>query len=110
MNMEILLPVIRMCLPKNKLADFDKGVAALKEYGSTHKVRNVSDAIRALSDLNVPNDFLSKTGGLAKNPVVSKIASVCNVDVDKIQEDVKNLSNKPVGSLEAFKDDLSRLQ
>lgn len=111
MNIELLLPLIRKMLPKNRLQDFDRGVNTLREYGKTHSIRTAGDAMRALTELNVPGNFLSETGGLARNPVVSSIASMLNVNTDKIQEDVRKLSGSPDSQdpLAKYKDDLNRL-
>lgn len=91
----------------------DEGMAKLNAYKQTHNVNNFGDAMRALAELNVPKDFLSKAGGLANNPLVSKIASACNVDASKIQEDINRLSgistSPHVGSLQGYMDDLKKL-
>jgi len=65
----------------------------------------------------VTKDFLSNTGGLAKNPVVQKIASVCGVDIGRVQEDIRNLLGRPTTEqssatdpLKAYRDALSKLK
>jgi len=65
----------------------------------------------------VTKDFLSNTGGLAKNPVVQKIASVCGIDIGRVQEDIRNLLGGPtteqssaVDPLQAYRDALSKLK
>lgn len=110
MNTNLLLPIIRALLPREKLQEFDRGIETLKRYGEAHRINSFSDALGALKDLNVPKDFLSNTGRLVSNPVVSKIASVCNVDVDKIQQDVEKLSASNTDTLQRFKDDLAKLK
>lgn len=113
MNIDLILPLIRKMLPKNRLQDFDRGVNTIREYGKTHKINSAQDAMRALAELNVPSNFLSGTGGLVKNPVVSSIASMLNVNTDKIQEDVKKLSGQSNAAgqdlLSQYKDDLKKL-
>lgn len=104
--MDTFLPLIRLLIPQERRQRFDEGVKAIREYGQTHQVRSMSDAIEALAALNVPKDFLSNTGGLVNNPVVSRIASVCNVDLGKIHQDVENLSK---GGLDPLKRDLDVL-
>lgn len=113
MNIEKMIPIVRAMLPNDKVENFDRAVAAIKEYLKTNKVSSASDATKALNDLNVPIDFLSNTGRLAKNPVVSKIASVFNVDLDRIQEDANNLTShntRRVDSLEQYKKDLENIR
>lgn len=99
-------------LPKEKAQTLDNSLARLREYSANHKVNSISDALQALQDLRVPTNFLSQTGGLSKNPVVSSIAQICNVNVDKIQQDIQQLSKGQttnVGTLESYKNDLNKL-
>ena len=113
MNIEKMIPIVRAMLPNDKVENFDRAVRAIKEYLKTQKVNTASDAAKALHDLNVPTDFLSKTGGLVKNPVVSKIASVFNVDLERIQEDANNinsLKSYSTSSLDEYKKDLEKLR
>ena len=97
----------------------ENGLAQVNQYRQTHSINNRQDVIQALRHFGVTNDFLSNTGGLAKNPVVQKIASVCGVDVGKIQEDIRNLiggsnemvNNTPsVDPLQQFRDALKKLK
>lgn len=97
----------------------DNGLAQIRQYQQTHAINNRQDILQALQHFGVTNDFLSNTGGLAKNPVVQKIASVCGVDVGKIQEDIRNLiggsnemvNNTPsVDPLQQYRDALKKLK
>ena len=74
----------------------DSGLAQINQYRQTHQINNKRDIMAALQHFGVTNDFLSNTGGLAKNPVVQKIASVCGMDIGKIQEDIRSLIGGPV--------------
>lgn len=108
-----MINVAKMILPENSRQAFDQGVQTLRKYAQDHKVASKEDARRALRDLNISNDFLSKIGGLVQNnPIVSKIASVFNVDQDKILKDIEQLNQNPSGGgqdLEAYKRDLEKL-
>ena len=113
MNPNWILQLAKGFLSPQQQKLLDEGMAKLNAYKQTHSVNNFSDALRALADLNVPKDFLSKTGGLVKNPLVSKIATACNVDPGKIQEDIQRLSQSSgagSGSLQSYIDDLNKLR
>lgn len=95
----------------------DSGLAQINQYRQTHQINNKRDVMAALQHFGVTPDFLSNTGGLAKNPVVQKIASVCGVDVGKIQEDIRNLIGGPapeqsseVDPLQQYRDALKKLK
>jgi ribulose kinase len=101
----------------------DSGLAQINQYRQSHTINNRQDILRALQHFGVTNDFLSNTGGLAKNPVVQKIASVCGVDIDKVQQDIRSLlgqqvtnCNQPVtnshvsDSLQQYRDALKKLK
>jgi hypothetical protein len=95
----------------------DSGLAQINQYRQNHTINNRQDIIKALRHFGVTNDFLSNTGGLAKNPVVQKIASVCGVDVGKIQEDIRSLisgsnteKTSGVDPLQGFRDALKKLK
>ena len=95
----------------------DSGLAQINQYRQNHTINNRQDILRALQHFGVTNDFLSNTGGLAKNPVVQKIASVCGMDIGKIQEDIRNLIGGPsteqssaVDSLQQYRDALKKLK
>jgi hypothetical protein len=97
----------------------ESGLAQINQYRKTHQINNRKDVLRALQHFGVTNDFLSNTGGLAKNPVVQKIASVCGVDVDKVQQDIRSLisqqgnignSDNSVDPLQQFRDALNKLK
>ncbi|MBQ2174786.1 MAG: hypothetical protein II453_06955 [Alphaproteobacteria bacterium] len=111
MNPNWLLTLAKGFLNPQQQRLLDDSMAKLNAYKQTHTVKNFGDVLQALTDLNVPKDFLSKTGGLVKNPLVSKIASACNVDPSKIQEDIQRLSNTSTstGSLQGYIDDLNKL-
>lgn len=105
------MQLVGQMLPPQKRQMLEEGWAKLQEYKKTHNVGSAQEALKALIDLNVPKDFLSKTGGLVNNPVVSKAASVCNVDVDKIQQDINSLSRNERGvSYETLMNDLHKLK
>lgn len=105
------MQLVGQMLPPQKKQMLEEGWAKLQAYKQTHKVRTAQDAIQALLDLNVPKDFLSKTGGLVNNPVVSKAASVCNVDVDKIKQDINSLNRQQQSvSYETLMADLNKLK
>lgn len=113
MNIEMILPLLKKWFPAQKINEFQQGFELLKKYKQTHNVNSAKEALNALMELNVPIDFLSQTGGLAKNPVVSSIAHACNVDADKIQQDVQTLMGSRTianDSLESFKNDLNKLK
>ena len=113
MKLEMIIPLLQKFFPQQKVNEFRQGFELLRNYKQNHNVSTAADALKALRDLNVPIDFLSQTGGLAKNPVVSSIAHACNVDTDKIQQDVQTLmGSRPVAndSLQSFKNDLEKLK
>lgn len=113
MNIEMMLPLLKKFFPEQKINEFRQGFELLKKYKQNHNVATATDALNALRDLNVPMNFLSQTGGLAKNPVVSSIARACNVDTDKIQQDVQTLmGSRPIAndSLQSFKNDLEKIK
>lgn len=112
MNPNWILNLARGFLNPQQQRLLDDSMAKLNAYKQTHNVRNFKDVLQALTDLNVPKDFLSKTGGLVNNPLVSKIASACNVDPSKIQEDIQRLSSNSSGtnSLQSYIDDLNKLK
>ncbi len=112
MNLNLILPMLKSLLPKEKAQLLDDSIAALQQYKANHQVNSLEDAMKALHDLRVPKGFLPQTGGLAKNPVVSSIAQMCNVDMNKIQQDIQQLSNGQTvqtGTLESYKNDLKNL-
>jgi ribulose kinase len=95
----------------------DSGLAQINQYRQTHQINNKRDVMAALQHFGVTNDFLSNTGGLAKNPVVQKLASVCGMDVGKIQEDIRSLIGGPVTEkssavdpLQQYRDALKKLK
>lgn len=100
----------------------NSGLAQIREYQKTHTIQNRQDILNALRHFGVTNDFLSNTGGLAKNPVVQKIASVCNIDIDKVQQDISSLMGTSTGNnektvsrgdfdpLKAYRDALDKLK
>ena len=95
----------------------DNGLAQIRQYQQTHAINNRQDVLQALQHFGVTNDFLSNTGGLAKNPVVQKIASVCGLDVGKIQEDIRSLiggttpeQSSAVDPLQQYRDALKKLK
>ena len=111
--------LIKPMLNQKQRQLLENGLAQVNQYRQTHSINNRQDVIQALRHFGVTNDFLSNTGGLAKNPVVQKIASVCGVDVGKIQEDIRNLiggsnemvNNTPsVDPLQQFRDALKKLK
>lgn len=82
----------------------------LQNYKQKNQVSSASDAMKALGELGVSKNFLSSMGGLAKNPIVSGVASLCGVSTDKIQEDVQKLNGPgPTSDLDQFKEDLAKL-
>lgn len=103
-------------LNQNQRQLLDKGLSQINAYRQTHTINNRQDVIKALRHFGVTNDFLSNTGGLAKNPVVQKIASVCGVDIDKVQQDIRSLTgatteqSSGVDPLQAYRDALSKLK
>ena len=113
----ILLNLIKPMLNNKQRQILESGLAQIKQYQQTHQINNRQDVLRALQHFGVTNDFLSNTGGLAKNPVVQKIASVCGVDVGKIQEDIRSLiggttteQNSAADPLQVYRDALSKLK
>lgn len=115
----LLLNLIKPMLNQKQRQLLDNGLSQINAYRQTHTINNRQDIIKALRHFGVTNDFLSNTGGLAKNPVVQKIASVCNVDIDKVQQDIRNLiggsnemvNNTPsVDTLQQFRDALKKLK
>lgn len=111
----LLFPLLKKWFPQETINDFQKGLSVLREYKKTHNVNSAQSALQALIDLNVPKDFLSKTGGLVNNPVVSSIAQTCNVDVGKIQKDVEMMmggqsTTSSVDLLSSLKNDLNKLK
>ena len=115
----LLLNLIKPMLNQKQRQLLDSGLAQINQYRQTHQINNKRDVMAALQHFGVTNDFLSNTGGLAKNPVVQKIASVCGVDVGKIQEDIRNLiggsnemvNNTPsVDPLQQYRDALKKLK
>ena len=115
----LILNLIKPMLNQKQRQLLENGLAQVNQYRQTHSINNRQDVIQALRHFGVTNDFLSNTGGLAKNPVIQKIASVCGVDVGKIQEDIRNLiggsnemvNNTPsVDTLQQFRDALKKLK
>lgn len=115
----LLLNLIKPMLNAKQRQLLDSGLAQINQYRQTHTINNRQDVLRALQHFGVTPDFLSNTGGLAKNPVVQKIASVCGVDVGKIQEDIRGLigNNQQFGNteqqadpLQAYRDALKKLK
>lgn len=115
----LLLNLIKPMLNQKQRQLLDNGLSQINAYRQTHTINNRQDIIKALRHFGVTNDFLSNTGGLAKNPVVQKLASVCNVDIDKVQQDIRNLiggsnemvNNTPsVDTLQQFRDALKKLK
>ena len=119
----LLLNLIKPMLNNKQRQLLDSGLAQINQYRQNHTINNRQDILRALQHFGVTNDFLSNTGGLAKNPVVQKIASVCGVDVGKIQEDIRSLlgqtatnCSQPVtnshvsDSLQQYRDALKKLK
>ena len=92
----LLLNLIKPMLNSKQRQLLDNGLAQIRQYQQTHAINNRQDVLQALQHFGVTPDFLSNTGGLAKNPVVQKIASVCGLDVGKIQEDIRSLIGGPV--------------
>lgn len=113
----MLLNLIKPMLNNKQRQLLESGLAQIKQYQQTHQINNRQDVLRALHHFGVTNDFLSNTGGLAKNPVVQKIASVCGVDVGKIQEDIRSLiggttteQSSAADPLQVYRDALSKLK
>ena len=118
----LLLNLIKPMLNQKQRQLLESGLAQINQYRQNHTINNRQDILQALRHFGVTNDFLSNTGGLAKNPVVQKIASVCNVDIDKVQQDirgligtssqdsVKNDSSGNFDPLKAYRDALSKLK
>lgn len=112
-----LLNLIKPMLNNKQRQLLDNGLAQIKQYQQTHAINNRQDVLQALQHFGVTPDFLSNTGGLAKNPVVQKIASVCGLDVGKIQEDIRSLIGGPatepssaVDPLQQYRDALKKLK
>lgn len=113
----LLLNLIKPMLNSKQRQLLDNGLAQIRQYQQTHAINNRQDVLQALQHFGVTNDFLSNTGGLAKNPVVQKIASVCGLDVGKIQEDIRSLIGGPapeqssaVDPLQQYRDALKKLK
>ena len=115
----LLLNLIKPMLNQKQRQLLESGLAQINAYRQNHTINNRQDVVKALRHFGVTNDFLSNTGGLAKNPVVQKIASVCNVDIDKVQQDIRNLvggsnemvNNTPsVDTLQQYRDALKKLK
>ena len=111
------LNLIKPMLNNKQRQLLDSGLAQIRQYQQTHAINNRQDVLQALQHFGVTPDFLSNTGGLAKNPVVQKIASVCGVDVGKIQEDIRSLIGGPateqssaVDPLQQYRDALKKLK
>lgn len=117
-----ILNLIKPMLNQKQRAILDSGLAQLNEYKRTHQIRNRQDILTALQHFGVTKDFLSNTGGLANNPVVQKIANVCKIDIDKVQQDIsgllgtdtsdstKNAVASDIDPLKAYRDALSKLK
>ena len=113
----LLLNLIKPMLNSKQRQLLDNGLAQIRQYQQTHAINYRQDVLQALQHFGVTNDFLSNTGGLAKNPVVQKIASVCGLDVGKIQEDIRSLIGGPVAEqssavdpLQQYRDALKKLK
>ena len=113
----ILLNLIKPLLNSNQRKLLDSGLAQINAYRQTHNIQSRQDILNALQHFGVTKDFLSNTGGLAKNPVVQKIANVCGVDIGRIQEDIRNLVGRSVTEvssatdpLQKYRDSLSKLK
>lgn len=113
----LLLNLIKPMLNNKQRQLLDNGLAQIKQYQQTHAINNRQDVLQALQHFGVTPDFLSNTGGLAKNPVVQKLASVCGLDVGKIQEDIRSLIGGPateqsstVDPLQQYRDALKKLK
>lgn len=113
----ILLNLIKPLLNSNQRKLLDSGLAQINAYRQTHNIQSRQDILNALQHFGVPKDFLSNTGGLAKNPVVQKIANVCGVDIGRIQEDIRNLvggsateNNSASDPLQKYRESLSKLK
>ena len=115
----LLLNLIKPMLNSKQRQLLDNGLAQIRQYQQTHAINNRQDVLQALQHFGVTPDFLSNTGGLAKNPVVQKIASVCGMDIGKIQEDIRSLigNNQQFGNteqqadpLQAYRDALKKLK
>lgn len=113
----LLLNLIKPMLNSKQRQLLDSGLAQINQYRQTHQINNKRDIMAALQHFGVTPDFLSNTGGLAKNPVVQKIASVCGMDIGKIQEDIRGLISGPateqssaVDPLQQYRDALKKLK
>jgi len=115
----MLLNLIKPMLNNKQRQLLENWLAQIRQYQQTHAINNRQDILQALQHFGVTPDFLSNTGGLAKNPVVQKLASVCGMDVGKIQEDIRNLiggsnqmvNNTPsVDPLQQYRDALKKLK
>jgi len=117
-----VLNLIKPMLNSKQQQLLSSGLAQIREYQKTHTIQNRQDILNALRHFGVTKDFLSNTGGLAKNPVVQKIANVCNIDIDKVQQDIsslmgtyspdstKNDSRAVFDPLKAYRDALDKLK
>lgn len=112
----LLLNLIKPMLNQKQRQLLESGLAQINQYRQNHTINSRQDVIQALRHFGVTNDFLSNTGGLAKNPVVQKIASVCGVDIDKVQQDIRGLiggtteQSSAADPLQAYRDALSKLK
>ena len=113
----ILLNLIKPLLNNNQRKLLDSGLAQINAYRQTHNIQSKQDVLNALQHFGITKDFLSNTGGLAKIPVVQKIASVCGVDIGRIQEDIRGLiggadaeKSTATDPLRAYRDALSKLK
>lgn len=119
----LLLNLIKPMLNNKQRQLLESGLAQIRQYQQTHAINNRQDILQALQHFGVTPDFLSNTGGLAKNPVVQKIANVCGMDIGKIQEDIRSLigqsatnCNQPVTDshtsdpLQPYRDALKKLK
>ena len=117
-----LLNLIKPMLNNKQRSLLDNGLAQINNYRRTHQIRTKQDVLNALQHFGVPRDFLSNTGGLANNPVVQKIANVCNIDIDKVKQDISGLLGTDIPQsdknavvsksdpLKEYRDSLSKLK
>lgn len=118
----LLLNLIKPMLNNKQRQLLDNGLAQINQYRQSHQINNKQDVLAALKYFGVTPDFLSNTGGLSKNPVVQKIAAVCGLDIDKVQQDIRSLIGNPAQSeikndsgagfdpLKKYRDALSKLK
>ena len=113
----MLLNLIKPMLNNKQRQLLENGLAQIRQYQQTHAINNSQDILQALQHFGVTPDFLSNTGGLAKNPVVQKLANVCGMDIGKIQEDIRSLIGGPVTEqssavdpLQQYRDALKKLK